>query len=223
MQGREILCTSMTLFYISALHRLTRAQDNKCQKAAWSTHKAICKKRREVLAVVGRRPESLELYNAMRDFLRKHRVALMILGPCSVLHFYAPPYTSDPATAVQTREDVLYIYLRQRPNAESARPETLFIVTDVQLETMDGIPADQREELRIGMNNCKEGAMRQEGPCGAMLVVMYYPDVAGPITCDSSRGFMVVFPIVFPSDQTCHTVTQWKRYLLHLLNGGVLL
>ncbi|EPS94137.1 hypothetical protein FOMPIDRAFT_93834 [Fomitopsis schrenkii] len=181
----------------------------------------------EVSAELDSRPATgvnkVERLEALRDFTRKHRSTIGVAASSSVCHFYLPPHTTDPVATAQVREDVLFIHLRSRPNAQRARLETRFFAVGAQLETMDWIPEDRREALRLGIRTCKENTSRENGPCGAMLVAMNLvdPDL-------DEEGLMNVVPIAFRLDQNALLVQQgmadqWKMSLYHMLNEGIVM
>lgn len=95
----------------------------------------------ELHAELASRPGNVpERVVALRDFTRKHRLSIGCLATYSVRSFYASPCTSDPIATARVREDVLFIHLRSRPNAQRTRLETRFFVRTPTSRPWTGYP-----------------------------------------------------------------------------------
>ena len=212
---------------------LLRQQSKTCQKAAWPLHKIECaqiahhQERSEARkAFLENLPvDHPECIRSQRErelylFTKKHMYIIVEWGIRGIVNFYRPPYTMDPAAAAKTREDLLVIYLRTRPNAESARPETRFWVGDIQFETTAFVPSYIREEkrfcLRIGLEQMEDST---RGPCAVFLVVMFVLDYGLTVEWD--------FPVGFRLNEDTLAVSrsdeQWKDIIIGFLNEGIVL
>ena len=163
-------------------------------------------------------PGGYEASAVLRQFTGKHRSTIGLCALQSVRYHYLPPHSSDPVATSKVREDVMVIHLRTRPNAEEARPEKRFFATDAHLETIASyFPTEEQVGMRHRLRDCREQASRSRGPSSVVLVVCVVEDPSAPSKHAS------VMPFAFSLDQTTvmGVAFQWREYLLHNLNEGI--
>lgn len=157
----------------------------------------------------------------LHRFRQKHQSSISELACQAVFRFYRRPYTSRPVATSREREDALVIYVRTRPNAQDARPETRFYALDARLETLDFIePPELREEMREKYRGSDMlRATGEHGPRGVVYAVLYLADPGSTLRD--------IIPVLFNLNEVPRRPApgerDWKELLLKLLNDGIVI
>ncbi|KAI0752798.1 hypothetical protein C8Q80DRAFT_1267287 [Daedaleopsis nitida] len=170
-----------------------------CQKKAWSRHKEKCALNRKYQPDGGGEPKPMK---DLRAFTSKHR----------------PTISEAAATALGVAEDpkraqefVFVIFLRPRP--ASTHVETAFFAFGAVIVPFSAFTPDQEREMRGQLKNAHDLNVKN-GSQGAMEVVLICldPNVVNVVMMGFSDD---PSPVENPGE-------NWKHWLLHRLNEGIL-
>ncbi|KAH9846497.1 hypothetical protein C2E23DRAFT_575533 [Lenzites betulinus] len=169
-----------------------------CQKQAWSRHKQKCAINRKYQPTVGIEPKPMK---DVRAFTSKHRPSISKAAAAAL----------DVANAPQNaQQSVFAVFLRPRPS--SSRTETSFWAVGAAVVPFSAFPAVHIAEMK-GQLKAAHDLNVANGSLGAMEVVMVCidPNVMNVVMMGFSGSRT---PIEDPG-------TNWKHWLLHRLNEGL--
>lgn len=174
------------------------SQSKECQKKAWSRHKEKCALNRKYQPLGGGEPKPVK---DLRAFTSKHRPTISEAASTAL------EVAKDPKRA---QDYVFVIYLRPRPS--STRAETSFFAFGAAVVPFSAFSNEQVAEMKGQLKSAHDLNVRN-GSLGAMEVVLMCldPNVVNVVMMGFSDD---PSPLDNPGD-------QWKHWLLHRLNDGI--